>query len=751
MVIEKINNKFLVNEKNSIVDAINKIDSNKKGFVIVINSKGNIIGLLTDGDIRRSIVSRNIKNFELEVSLICNKKIIYSYNTTPRNELKKFFSQKVKFIPIVDSNNKICSIAFDSKHDFSISNTNIGEELPSFLIAEIGNNHNGSLRRALELIDCAVEAGADCAKFQMRNMQTMYRNNHKDEDLGAEYTLDLLSKFQLKKTDLFKAFDYCKKKNIIPLCTPFDHESLIELEKYGMDAYKLASADLTNHDLITELCLTQKPLICSTGMSTEKEITYAVDLMKSYGANFALLHCNSTYPAPYKDVNLKFLNKLKKIGQNCIIGYSGHERGYSIPIAAVAMGCKIIEKHFTTDRNLEGNDHRVSLLPNEFKNMVNSIREVEESLGNSESKIISQGEIINREFLAKSITSSRKIKKGEIISEKDIIIKSPGKGLQPYKKNMLIGKTAKRDIKQYDFFYQSDLNDDTIDVKNYKFDRPFGIPLRYHDYHEVINKSNFDIVEFHLSYRDMEINVDSIFKSKKKNIEFLVHSPELFSKDHIMDLCSEDKGYRKRSISELQKVIEITKSLNKFFPDTIKPKIIINAGGSSIHNFIDKSLRSEKYKLIVDSISKVDTNGVEILPQTMPPFPWHFGGQRYHNLFMDEDEIVSFCKDNDMRVCLDISHSKLYCNYMNKSFKNFLQKVSKYAAHIHMVDARGSDAEGLQIGDGEIDFKMVADVLKDQAPDISFIPEIWQGHKNSCYGFWVALNRLESFFKKNKI
>ena len=130
----------------------------------------------------------------------------------------------------------------------------------------------------------------------------------------------------------------------------------------------------------------------------------------------------------------------------------------------------------------------------------------------------------------------------------------------------------------------------------------------------------------------------------------------------------------------------------------------------------------------------------------MPPFPWHFGGQRFHNLFMEADEIVSFCNENKMRICLDISHSKLVCNRNNESFKQFLEKVSPYTAHIHMVDAAGVDQEGLQIHDGEIDFAMVASILDKFCPTSSFIPEIWQGHKNECRGFWIALERLEKYF-----
>jgi N-acetylneuraminate synthase len=491
---------------------------------------------------------------------------------------------------------------------------------------------------------------------------------------------------------------------------------------------------------------TRKPVICSTGMSSEAEISSAVKLLRNKGMNYALLHCNSTYPAPFKDINLNYLPHLKKLGHDCEVGYSGHERGYMVPIAAVAKGARIIEKHFSLDRNMEGNDHRVSLLPEEFKEMISSIRAVEQSLGSGDSRQITQGEMMNREFLAKSVIASRTIKIGEIILESDLEVKSPGKGLAPYRKKDLIGKIAKRNINSGDFFFEDDIDENIIEPRHYKFKMPFGIPVRYHDLNNIIHKSNFNLLEFHLSYKDIELDPLQFLNNAGYDLDLVIHSPELFADEHIMDLCSDDKDYRTRSISELQKVIDITRKIKPFFKKAICPKIIINAGGSTQDGFIPFDQRQNKYDLIADALKELDSDGVEIIPQTMPPFPWHFGGQRFHNLFMDADDIVRFCEKNNTRICLDISHSKLLCNYKHESFKDFLDKVSQYTAHIHMVDALGVDGEGLQINEGDIDFALVASIFEEKCPKSSFIPEVWQGHKNDCKGFWLALERLEKHF-----
>jgi len=479
-------------------------------------------------------------------------------------------------------------------------------------------------------------------------------------------------------------------------------------------------------------------------MSNEAEIIDAINLLKRLNANYILLHCNSTYPAPFKDINLNYMERLSQIG-DCIVGYSGHERGIAVAISSVAKGAKVIEKHFTLDRAMEGNDHRVSLLPNEFKMLVEGIREVEQALGISEPRRLTQGELMNREILGKSLVINRSLKEGQMITSEMIEIKSPGKGLPPYRKNELIGKAAKKDFAAGDFFYASDIDEDLIKPRTYSFKRPFGIPVRYHDVQAMIKLSNFDLLEFHMSYKDLDESPEK-YLNQNSDLRLVVHSPELFAGDHIMDLCTPDKDYRNRSISELQRVINLTRRLKKFFPKTECPLIIINAGGFSMDGFLDAKNRPLIHELIADSLAKLDQDGVEIIPQTMPPFPWHFGGQRYHNAFVLPEDIEVFCKTYGYRICLDISHSQLASNYYGLSFKDFLTKIGKYAAHLHIVDAENIDGEGLQIGDGMIDFGMVGDVMRRVAPKASFIPEIWQGHKNNGRGFWSALEKLEQWF-----
>lgn len=618
------------------------------------------------------------------------------------------------------------------------------ENQRTFVIAEIGNNHNGSFERAIEMIDLAIEIGVDCVKFQMRQLDQVYRKRSLDksgEDLGTEYIIDLLKRFELSKDDQRKIANYCAQKGILYLCTPWDAKSIDVLESFNVPAYKVASADLTNLPLLDQLSKTNKPLILSTGMSTVGEITEVKTFLEKRNVDFAFLHCNSTYPAPFHDINLNWISSLKKIHPN--IGYSGHERGTSVSLAAVALGCSIIERHFTLDRNMEGPDHAASLELKEFKSLVEGVREIEQSLGSGNERKLSQGEMINRENLGKSLVSSTDLKKGTIIKPEDIKVLGPGQGISPLKYDVLIGKELNRNMNEEDFFFESDLEKELVYSKKYSFNRPWGVPVRYHDFAQYYDLVKPDFFEFHLSYSDMDLN-PSDYLEKTYDCGFVVHAPELFKESHLMDLATPDVEYRKYSMEQTQKVIDITRNLKTFFPKEKKPMIVANIGGFSMDKPIPKKQTKKYYDQFFKSLSKLDTKGVEIIPQTMAPFPWHFGGQRYQNIFVEIDEIEYYCEKFNIRMCFDVSHSMLTCNHFDKDFYNFCERIALHTAYLHLGDASGINGEGLQIGDGEIDFKRLGNILDDKCGSIGFIPEIWQGHKDAGKGFWIALEKLQN-------
>lgn len=322
----------------------------------------------------------------------------------------------------------------------------------TLIIAEAGVNHNGSLETAKKLIDAAKEAGADIVKFQTAKLESLVskfapmaeyqKENTKTDTSQKEMLNDLL----LSYDSFIELRDYCLEKNIEFLSTPFDIDSIHFLNDM-VRFWKIPSGEVTNYPYLVEIAKTHKPVILSTGMCEMEEIRDAIELLKKFGAgDITLLHCNTQYPTPYEHVNLYAMNTLAK-SFDVAVGYSDHTLGIEIPIAAVALGATVIEKHFTLDKNMNGPDHKASLEPDELKAMVCSIRNIELSMGNG-IKEPTSSEIANKTVARKSIVASTDIKKGETFNIKNITTKRPGSGISPMKWNEIIGQVACRDFKE---------------------------------------------------------------------------------------------------------------------------------------------------------------------------------------------------------------------------------------------------------------------------------------------------------------
>ncbi|MBN3815742.1 TIM barrel protein [Paraburkholderia sp. Se-20369] len=612
----------------------------------------------------------------------------------------------------------------------------------TFVIAEIGNNHNGSLELAKQLVDVSIEAGADCVKFQLRNREALYRTapgEEGSEDLGVEYIQDLLNKVELTNDEHRALREYCREKQITYMCTPWDEPSVDVLAGFDVPALKLASADLVNPYLIRKAASLGKPLILSTGMSFEPEIEAAAKLVRSLGVPFAMLHCNSTYPAPEQDIHLGYIKRLQEIHD--VIGYSGHERGTAVTIASVALGAKVIERHITLDRNMEGPDHAASLEPAEFKALVDGIRQVDQALPwTGPGRQASQGELLNRENLSKSVIAARAIKQGEAFTEDNLRVASPGQGLAPYRLPELLGKTAHRDIRIGDFLYEGDLTGEKTVKRAYSFAGYWGVPVRYHDFQKYTEMISPDLYEFHLSYRDLSLAPENYLKTVDCK-RLVVHAPELFENSELLDLTADDLGYRQRSIDNMKRVVDATERMRRYFPNADSALIVANVGGFSMDEPFPLAHRAELYDRFVESCAKIDFGSTELTTQNMAPFPWHFGGQRHQNIFMMPDELVQKAQELKLRYCTDLSHLSMTCSHFGIDFQEALAKLMPYTAHLHVGDALGVNGEGVLIGTGDIDWKATWEKVS-AYPDASFIPEVWQGHKDHGAGFWHALDFL---------
>ena len=319
----------------------------------------------------------------------------------------------------------------------------------TLIIAEIGVNHNGDINLAKKLIKVAYKCGADIAKFQLfssgelsckNSPKAKYQNLTTNPD---ETQYEMLKKLELSSQDIRLLKEECVKVGIGFLCTPFDLPSLKTLEKIGVNMIKIPSGEINNYPLLKAVGRLNKQVILSTGMSRLGEIEEALNILENAGTNkkqITILHCTTEYPAPFQDVNLLAINTLKQAFK-ISVGYSDHTEGIIIPIAATAIGAKIIEKHLTIDKNLPGPDHKASLDPEEFSEMVKAIRIIEKGLGDGIKKT-SESEKKHMLIARKSIVAIKNIKKGECFSEKNISLKRPGNGLSPSLWNFLIGKES---------------------------------------------------------------------------------------------------------------------------------------------------------------------------------------------------------------------------------------------------------------------------------------------------------------------
>ena len=320
------------------------------------------------------------------------------------------------------------------------------------IIVEAGVNHNGDVGIAKKLVDEAKQCGADVVKFQTFNPNKLASKhavmaNYQKENLGVEESQkSMLEKLTLKLDEYIELAEYCKEIGIQFLSTPFEIDSIRFLNKL-QDMWKIPSGEITNYPYLVEIARTGKDVILSTGMSTLNEVEAAVTLLRKYkSGEITLLHCTTNYPTPMADVNLRAMLTLRD-HCGCPIGYSDHTRGIEVPIAAVAMGATVIEKHFTLDRNMEGPDHKASLEPGELAAMVMAIRNIEEAMGDG-IKTPSDSEKANIAVVRKSIIASKAIKAGELLSTDNLITKRPGTGINPMRWNEVIGTKAIRDFEE---------------------------------------------------------------------------------------------------------------------------------------------------------------------------------------------------------------------------------------------------------------------------------------------------------------
>lgn len=619
------------------------------------------------------------------------------------------------------------------------------EESSTYIIAEIGINHNGNFDEAIKLIDASIEAKVDAVKFQKRDLEAIYSKDVLDDsnsqEWNYEYLIPLLKEVELSNEEYKKIRKYCNEKKIDLIVTPFDKNSAKFVSELGVSAFKIASADMTNIDLVQQCNSYGTPLLISTGMWKDEDIKNCADFYNRQKINYAFLLAQSTYPAPYENLNLKYFARLKELCASGIIGYSGHERGIFIPVACVAMGYKIIEKHITFDKTLDGPDHKASMTPDEFKEMVENIRLLESAL--TSEKKVNQAELQNKEAFAKSAVPVRDLPKGHVLIKSDIVFKSPGKGIFPHEIHKYFGKILKEGVKKDHYINETDFQDvvKISEWKKFTFTQQWGAKCRFHDY-ELYKILNSPAVEFHCSETDLLVD----FKPNEiSKAQLIIHAPEIFDRK-LVDICSNDAWHVEKSLEILQRTLEKTKELHKYFPEH-KAKVVMHLGGMFLN---DKDVK-DTFKLIDTAIQnftklKYDRDVIEVIPENLPPRPWYMGGEWYQHGFMSASDMKQFCSHFDLKMTFDVCHAQLYCNLFEIDINEYAREVMPFVSHVHISDAYGTNGEGVQIGEGCMDFESLFTIMG--AYKFSWVPEIWSGHLHEGAGTYECMKLLEKYAGK---
>jgi sialic acid synthase SpsE/sugar phosphate isomerase/epimerase len=625
-----------------------------------------------------------------------------------------------------------------------IGDRTVGAGQPTYIIAEVGINHNGNPELARKLIEVGIRAGVDAVKFQKRHLASLYSPESlldpgkEEKEIG--YILPYIMQAELSDEALSDLAAYSRVRGMEFICTPWDATSVDLLEQIGVAAYKVSSPDLTNLPLLEYMCRTGRPLVLSTGMSRLGEIAATVEFLKSKRVEFALLHCQSTYPAPFKDVNLRFMERLREFGVP--VGYSGHERGIAVSTAAAALGACIVERHITLDRSLPGPDQADSLEPAGIEKQVRDIRNVEMALGSRE-RGLSRGELLNRLALGKSLVAARDVAVGETISADAVKVMGPGHGVSPQQRDALVGRTAVRAITAGEQYRESDLAGQSLASLAASFPLPWGPVVRYRDY-EAMAAFCPQLFEFHLTDKDLDGPVPDLAPCSQ---ELVIHAPEYYH-GRLLDLASSDGDVVRRSVEVLEHVCEVARSLRRGFGGTPeRVRIVVHPGAMTYDPApLEGPGMVERLCQVLPSLQR--QAGVELLIENMPPYPWYFGGQWHHNAFMSSADLLAVHAATGVRLCLDISHGALYATAAHVPLRELVESLMPTVSHIHMADASGTDGEGLQIGDGDVDFAEIMPAVV--ASGASVVPEIWLGHRNDGEGFVVALHRLSRIMEESR-
>ena len=617
-------------------------------------------------------------------------------------------------------------------------NTNTNTNTNSYkcyIIAEIGINHDGIKENAIKLIESAQKSGVNAIKFQYRNLENAYSNQAKE--IGDEIILKEINKCYLTPEDLIELTGIAKDLNLEVGISFFDE---IDILDFGsniniFDFFKIPSVELSNFSLIAALIKLNRHVYISLGAHNENEIDAALSKLPKTG--WTPMHCISNYPVNLKNARLGYITYLKD-KWNCKVGYSSHDDDWEMCLFAMTLGVSVIERHITLNRNGNGLDHSSSSTPDHFSKISEFQNNYSQIFSGNSPRLANQGELLNRQNLGRSFFPIKDFPKGHYFQMSDLVYRSPNTGLDKNSISNYIDKPIKAVIKKGESITRSlfeETNPISEDIIASAKKIGLSLPVRLHDIQNIEKLFPIGAFEFHLSFDEVlsEIDTSDINPLNK----YSIHLPDYINPTKLLDPFSNNASQKKESIRIIDRTVEFAKKLQQITGNNIP----VLGSFSIVHNS-----RESFYEEYSNLFKTYSNQGVNIIPQWLPPIAWYHGGSVKLNV-MNEKIDIKFINKYDLGLCLDICHMILGRNYFNFSTDYIIDSLDNQIQHIHIADASGIDGEGLPIGTG--DAENLSLIKRSMNFDCLKVIEVWQGHLNNGEGFRSAITKLVELYEKD--
>jgi sialic acid synthase SpsE len=602
----------------------------------------------------------------------------------------------------------------------------------TYIIAEIGLNHDGNFRKALDLIDAAAESGVNAVKFQYRNKDRVKRQPR--VEIGDEILGDFISDAYLSPAEIRKLAQHGHSLGMSVGLSLFSMEDLKDFQEDALsfEFFKIPSVEFGNIGLVKKLRETGRTLLLSLGSQHESTI---VDRLQEYGRECVLMHCVSNYPVAMHNSKLGYIKWLKRNYENPI-GYSSHDQHYELVIIALSYGIDYLERHITISKDDLGLDHSSSSTPDEFKKIVEFARNIQTITAGDGPRSPNQGELLNLQNLGSSYYVSRLVQPGEVLGPDDIVLQSPRVGLidQDFEminsKPILVQKTKNQPLTRSDYIGISPLPEED---KYFCIKNNIGLPVRIHDFKTLREMFGIHCYEFHLSYGEVDLTLPHDIGHGSDT--YSIHLPDYISQHHLFDPFSDDSWIRERSTSLLQAISDFCCSLSDETGAAVPlvGSFSVLTGGST-QNF---------YKNVAELVEMLAVREIKLYPQWLPPYAWYFGGSVPLHVFNTSDQI-GHIERFEMPICLDTSHFLMGCYRGFTETERDLDRLLSRTGHIHLSSASGVDDEGA--GFANLPTKAQTVISKSFGRSCKKIIEVWQGHLDNFKGFKDSISDLHRLF-----